>query len=53
MTGKEEKVYEVIKTINGIETKVLKTDNRAEAEYVVTAMKYNGIDTVEYRRVTR
>ena len=46
-------MYEVIKTVNGIETKVIKTDNRAEAEYVVTAMQHNGITSVTYRRATR
>lgn len=44
-------MYEVIKVINNIETKVIKTKNKAEAEYVVTAMKYNGIESATYRRI--
>lgn len=46
-------MYEVIKVANGTETKVLKTNSKAEAEYVVTAMQYNGIENVSYRRINR
>lgn len=43
-------MYIVTKIVAGKETKVLTADSVAEAQYVVTALKANGVMSASYRR---
>ena len=43
-------MYIVTKRINGKEIKVLTADTESEAQYVVTALKANGVATASYHR---
>ena len=43
-------MYIITKTINGKEIKILIADTEPEAQYVVNALKANGIKTASYHR---